>query len=96
MHPDWARSIRDQCQAAGVPLFFKQWGEWVPAIEAHGITGSVMEEGTGDRFRWIGWDGKTQNHSSHGLMDPVMCIAKVGKKAAGAMLDGREWREWPR
>lgn len=26
MHPDWARSIRDQCQAAGVPFFFKQWG----------------------------------------------------------------------
>lgn len=28
MHPDWARSIRDQCQASGVPFFFKQWGEW--------------------------------------------------------------------
>jgi protein gp37 len=28
MHPDWARSARDQCQAAGVPYFFKQWGEW--------------------------------------------------------------------
>jgi len=23
MHPDWARSLRDQCQAAGVPYFFK-------------------------------------------------------------------------
>jgi len=32
MHPDWARSIRDQCQAAGVPFFFKQWGEWVPCF----------------------------------------------------------------
>jgi hypothetical protein len=29
MHPDWARSIRDQCEAAGVPFFFKQWGAWV-------------------------------------------------------------------
>lgn len=28
MHPDWVRSIRDQCQAAGVPFFFKQWGEY--------------------------------------------------------------------
>lgn len=28
MHPDWARSVRDQCKAAGVPFFFKQWGEW--------------------------------------------------------------------
>lgn len=26
MHPQWARDIRDQCQAAGVPFFFKQWG----------------------------------------------------------------------
>jgi len=26
MHPDWARSVRDQCVAAGVPFFFKQWG----------------------------------------------------------------------
>lgn len=26
MDPDWARSLRDQCEAAGVPFFFKQWG----------------------------------------------------------------------
>jgi protein gp37 len=30
MHPEWARSLRDQCAAAGVPFFFKQWGEWLP------------------------------------------------------------------
>ncbi|MFA5265911.1 MAG: phage Gp37/Gp68 family protein [Opitutaceae bacterium] len=30
MHPDWARSLRDQCKAAGVPFFFKQWGAWAP------------------------------------------------------------------
>jgi protein gp37 len=29
-HPDIFRSDRDQCAAAGVPFFFKQWGEWVP------------------------------------------------------------------
>jgi len=28
MHPDWARSLRDQCVAAGVAFHFKQWGEW--------------------------------------------------------------------
>lgn len=28
MHPDWVRSLRDQCQSAGVPFFFKQWGEY--------------------------------------------------------------------
>lgn len=30
MHPAWARSLRDQCEEAGVPFFFKQWGEWAP------------------------------------------------------------------
>jgi protein gp37 len=30
MHPDWARTIRDQCKAAGVPFFFKQWGAYGP------------------------------------------------------------------
>jgi protein gp37 len=33
MHPHWARSIRDQCDAAGVPFLFKQWGEWIPASQ---------------------------------------------------------------
>ena len=36
MHPDWVRSIRDQCQAAGVPFFFKQWGEWLPNDQEYG------------------------------------------------------------
>ena len=31
MHPDWARSLRDQCTTADIPYFFKQWGEWGPA-----------------------------------------------------------------
>ncbi len=32
LHPDWVRSLRDQCAAAGVPFFFKQWGEWRPLV----------------------------------------------------------------
>ncbi len=37
MHPEWVRSIRDQCVAAGVPFHFKQWGEWVSGdYPAHG------------------------------------------------------------
>jgi protein gp37 len=31
VHPNWVRTIRDQCQHSGVPFFFKQWGEWGPA-----------------------------------------------------------------
>lgn len=33
MHPDWARSLRAQCAAVGVPFFFKQWGEWLPGCQ---------------------------------------------------------------
>ena len=33
MHPDWARSLRDQCAEAGVPFFFKQWGDWFPECQ---------------------------------------------------------------
>lgn len=33
MHPDWARSLRDQCNAARVPFLFKQWGEFVSVSE---------------------------------------------------------------
>lgn len=41
MHPDWARALRDQCSAAGVPFLFKQWGEWVPIADRdkHGFNG---------------------------------------------------------
>lgn len=31
LHPDWVRSLRDQCVAADIPFLFKQWGEWWPA-----------------------------------------------------------------
>lgn len=51
-NPAWFRSLRDQCAAAGVSFFFKQWGEYRDFV-------------------------------------------KIGKKAAGALLDGREWLEVP-
>jgi protein gp37 len=38
MHPDWARSLRDQCQAAGVAFHFKQWGEYGPTPEPRLLT----------------------------------------------------------
>lgn len=41
MHPDWVRSIRDMCKSAGVPFFFKQWGEWAPYDRGR-IEGSTL------------------------------------------------------
>lgn len=41
MHPDWARSLRDQCDAAGVPFFFKQWGHFGPVDPSMGVPDST-------------------------------------------------------
>jgi protein gp37 len=30
MNPEWARSVRDQCLAAGIRFHFKQFGNWKP------------------------------------------------------------------
>jgi protein gp37 len=54
MHPNWARSLRDQCQEAAVPYFFKQHGEWLPlgsADEASQYPRARMIEG--DNVRWV-------------------------------------------
>lgn len=32
MHPTWPLNLQQQCQAAGVPFFFKQWGQYRPFI----------------------------------------------------------------
>lgn len=56
--PDWARSLRDQCAAAGVPFLFKQWGEWLPMLgQAEGVTVRPEKATTPDG--WVmGWAGK--------------------------------------
>lgn len=75
MHPEWARSLRDQCAAAGVPYFFKQWGQWA-------WTGDYITESlTADPLRYA-FPDKT-------------VMVKVGKHAAGRLLDGRTWDEFP-
>ncbi|MCK5640918.1 MAG: DUF5131 family protein, partial [Gammaproteobacteria bacterium] len=93
MHPDWARSVRDQCQAAGVPFFFKKWGQWQIASHENGHRGSMMPD-SGERYTWVGSNGKTYNPSAPAGLD-CWAMAKVGKKAAGRELDGRTWEEMP-
>jgi protein gp37 len=50
MRADWARSLRDQCRAAGVPFFFKQWGEFLAGAEIKDKDGLHIAFGDGDRF----------------------------------------------
>jgi protein gp37 len=52
MHLDWARSLRDQCAAAGVPFLFKQWGEWAPHDVARPSYSQLITHGT----HWDGTD----------------------------------------
>jgi protein gp37 len=93
MHPDWASSLRDQCQNAGVAFLFKQWGEWEVASVENGHYGSVMPD-SGDRFTWVTKNGKTFNPSAPEGGDS-WAMARVGKKKAGRLLDGRTWDELP-
>jgi len=118
MHPDWARSLRDQCVAAGVPFLFKQWGEWWPIDQQ-------QESDTNAFYRSV---VKAREHESQSALDEccgrrctvptgvvhsdgslhditelmsfrqgtdAMMTFKVGKKAAGRLLDGRTWDEVP-
>lgn len=95
MHPDWARSIRDQCAAAGVPFFFKQWGTWKDGSDF------VF----GDSVKAVLTDGRVLSADRDSLYaadrdDPVMrknptLMRCVGKKAAGRLLDGVEHNAMP-
>ena len=94
MHPDWARSLRDQCKAAGVPFLFKQWGEWADMGAAGlGASGPVTNR-AGDVKDWMrqavtftdGGKAAVQAHSWTAHATDLMY--RVGKKAAGRLLDG--------
>lgn len=75
MHPDWARRIRDDCAAARVAFFFKQWGDWFPYAERD-AAGNVNVVDKGER--------PGQFHEwSNGVFS-----VRLGKKAAGRFLEG--------
>ncbi|GGU62117.1 DUF5131 family protein [Streptomyces lavendofoliae] len=80
MHPDWARSLRDQCAQANVPFFFKQWGEWAP-------TGYLVIGGTARGAYLIGDPVDDLGHRVE--------MERVGKKTAGRDLDGRTHDQFP-
>ncbi len=89
MHPDWARILRDQCQSAGVPFFFKSWGEWMP-INPNWFDGDDRLQNAKGNLLHIGSMGQIQMPGNN-----FSWLKRVGEKATGRLLDGRTWNEMP-
>jgi len=91
MHPDWARSLRDQCQAVGAAFLFKQWGEYLPVAAPR-----LSHKGL---WTLLKVDSEIKKNVSWGdvmaLRGDWWAFERVGKHAAGRMLDGRTWDEFP-
>lgn len=81
MHPAWVRSLKDQCQAAGVAFFFKQWGEYTPYFGA-GPFGVIDKNG-----EWA-----TPAPENIPAYQPMH---RAGKAKAGRLLDGVEYSQLP-
>jgi protein gp37 len=102
MHPAWARSLRDQCKAAGVPYFFKQRGEWSWMEDPMSPTFDEENETTPE----LPSDWRTQDRNvicmrsdgtrvdGYGGGDEEF-LFRVGKARAGDRLDGLEHKEFP-
>lgn len=92
MNPDWVRNIQKQCKQQGVAFFFKQWGEYTP------VNNSIdyMEQET---TFWVDFKGnvtKTKNKVPSFLrFTKAAAMKKVGKSKSGALLDGKEYKEFP-
>jgi len=84
MHPDWPRAIRDQCAAAGVAFFFKQWGEW-------GVAPDNAER------MILGCDGSLDIPDGCVADDDLgeVEVARLGKRHTGRLLDGRAHDQMP-
>lgn len=80
MHARWVKLLRDQCQAAGVPFFFKSWGNFV--AESQAPEDSVLPSRS---FAPDGWDMRHRDSF----------VFHVGKRTAGRLLDGVEWNQFP-
>lgn len=84
-HPDWFRAVRDQCVEAGVAFHFKQFGDWAPV--------GWSECRVSDRV--IGLDGRCAEVASGNTPVGGVPMRRIGKKAAGRLLDGRTWDQMP-
>jgi protein gp37 len=94
MVPDFARSLRDQCQAAGVAFHFKQWGEWLPGEEHYqGPEWKFQDGSLMDSHLFPDLNDNPPGWEYEPLFTTI--FRKVGKKVAGRLLDGVEHNGFP-
>ncbi|KOF17861.1 hypothetical protein AC244_15935 [Ensifer adhaerens] len=91
MHPDWARELRDQCAAAGVPFLFKQWGAFSPKRITLTEFWNPATARIGELIANAG--GKLEQYPDD--TGNVIAMRHVGKAAAGRLLDGVEHNGFP-
>lgn len=90
-HPSWAETLRDQCAAASVPFLFKQWGEWFPARTLPASTLLAY-----DRWCFISEAGGSPEPMDGRQFDfTYEKMGKIGKTAAGRLLDGVQHDGYP-
>lgn len=99
MHPTWAQSIRDQCEATNTPLFFKQWGAWIAdsqykhIVEARGFYGSDIAKA---HFQSLDVNGQTSNFDpGPKYFNDSQCMYLLGKQKTGRVLDGKTYDQIP-
>lgn len=91
MHPAWVRSLRDQCVDARVPFLFKQWGEWVDCDSGPDDDAAYENKAT----CWVNFDGTSCTGELGVDFFGQHPMYRIGKKAAGRVLDGRTWDQCP-
>ena len=84
-HPDWLRALRDVSVAAGVPYFFKQFGEWLPVSRMPSGEATSPESGRRPLARYsTDASGRRCRHSPqrHGALNvtPTGRAPKKGKR----------------
>jgi protein gp37 len=94
MHPDWARGLRDQCAAAGVPFLFKQWGEWREPVEGEPYSTAMGRAQERPAFI-VALDGTVHCFENERTTSGGKVMLRIGKKAAGRLLDGRTHDGFP-
>ena len=94
MHPDWARSLRDQCASAGVPFLFKQWGEWRPHAEDEEYDTTMGRAQRVPSFI-VAPAGTVHCFENGEWTRGGKAMLRVGKKSAGRLLDGIEHNGFP-